>query len=154
MPDAPSTAELAATWVAAGGTALATCIATVALLMQRFDSRRAFAEQVAIWFDGEVKAKNTASLPVSTIDFRATKRVRKLHIIPKYEQVPGIGDGQSTLMADSMWTIVSAPESLENYAQPLEQGEMRLELRFTDPAGRRWLRTWPGGDLKRQRGHP
>jgi len=150
MSDAPSAAEWAATWVAAVGTGSATLIAAITLLMQRIDARHRFAEQVVIWFDGEVKAQNTAPLPASRISFRATRRAWKYGLIPTRKPVQG-GDGQSTLASGQTWTIVRTPASIEQFSEPLQRREIRLELRFTDPAGRRWLRTWPTGELKRCR---
>jgi hypothetical protein len=149
MASAPFTSELIATWVSAVGTAAATLIATIALLWQRLDFRRAFAEQVAIWFDGEVKAKNSATLPASYIGFAATEPAWKWHVIPARRYIAG--DGKSTLLPGDTWVVKSAESIKNDLTWPSEILRMQLELVFTDPAGRRWRRTWPTGSLKRYR---
>lgn len=134
-----STNEWAA-WAQAGGTTAAAMIAAGALVLGVRDKRRAQAEKVSVWHDGSVQVRNGSDLPAWIIDIA----------IVDHSGTRRDDTGQAGLRAGEQWQAFAELDRQWTYEQ-FAHGEVRLELRFTDSAGRRRLRTWPSGRLARIR---
>jgi hypothetical protein len=141
-----------ATWIGAVGTVAAAWVAVVLYLQARREHRRAQARQISGWVPGGVSLI-PAGMPIGASPLTAQQQMVSLliairnsssEIISDVKATPVGPDGADLGVSPTGWTDIGPGQTIEiTHSEPdngRARGEVRLNLQFTDAAGRRWER--------------